>query len=68
VREILAEAASANTTRSYPNALRYWAAWFQGRFGTPIACQTVAWTRRTRWPPYAPHAIAGFTTAPMGVS
>jgi integrase len=37
VREILAEAASANTTRSYHSALRYWAAWFQGRFGTPIA-------------------------------
>lgn len=33
VREILAEAASANTTRSYGSALRYWAAWFQGRFG-----------------------------------
>jgi integrase len=33
VREILAEAASANTTRSYASALRYWAAWFHGRFG-----------------------------------
>jgi integrase len=36
VREILAEAASANTTRSYHSALRYWAAWFQGRFGSAI--------------------------------
>lgn len=36
VREILAEAASANTTRSYAAALRYWAAWFQGRYGQPI--------------------------------
>lgn len=37
MREILAEAASANTTRSYASALRYWAAWFQGRYGLPIA-------------------------------
>lgn len=37
VREILAEAASANTTRSYASALRYWAAWFEGRYGQPIA-------------------------------
>ncbi len=36
VREVLAEAASANTTRSYAAALRYWAAWFQGRYGQPI--------------------------------
>jgi integrase len=36
VRELLAEAAAANTTRSYATALRYWAAWFQGRFGRPI--------------------------------
>lgn len=36
VREILAEAASVNTTRSYASALRYWAAWYQGRYGTPI--------------------------------
>jgi integrase len=36
VREILEEAASANTTRSYASALRYWAAWFQGRYGKPI--------------------------------
>ena len=37
VRELLAVAAAANTTRSYASALRYWAAWFQGRFGQPIA-------------------------------
>ncbi|MFC0679444.1 site-specific integrase [Lysobacter korlensis] len=36
VREILEEAASANTTRSYASALRYWAAWFQGRYGQLI--------------------------------
>lgn len=36
VKEILEEAASANTTRSYASALRYWAAWFQGRYGQPI--------------------------------
>ena len=36
VREILAEAASANTTRSYTSALRYWAAWFTGRYGRPL--------------------------------
>ena len=27
VRELLAEAAAANTTRSYAAALRYWAGW-----------------------------------------
>lgn len=32
VQEILAEAASANTTRSYTSALRYWAAWHKIRF------------------------------------
>lgn len=37
VREILAEAASANTTRSYASALRYWAAWFTGRYGRPLS-------------------------------
>lgn len=36
VKEILEEAASENTTRSYASALRYWAAWFQGRFGRAI--------------------------------
>lgn len=36
VREIFAEAAAANTTRSYASALRYWAAWFQVRYGQPI--------------------------------
>jgi integrase len=37
VRDILEEAASANTTRSYTSALRYWAAWFYGRFGQALA-------------------------------
>ena len=37
VREILAEAASANTTRSYASALRYWAVWFAGRYGAALA-------------------------------
>ena len=37
VREILAAAASANTTRSYASALRYWAGWFQGRYGQALA-------------------------------
>lgn len=37
VQDILAEAASANTTRSYASALRYWAAWHHARFGAPIA-------------------------------
>lgn len=37
VRELLEEAASANTTRSYATALRYWAAWFQGRYGSAIS-------------------------------
>lgn len=32
VRELLAEAAAANTTRSYATALRYWAGWYQARF------------------------------------
>jgi integrase len=36
VREILQEAASENTTRSYSSALRYWAAWFQGRYGQSL--------------------------------
>lgn len=37
VRELLAEAAAANTTRSYATALRYWAAWFEGRYGQAFA-------------------------------
>lgn len=37
VREMLSEAAAANTTRSYATALRYWAGWFQGRFGQTFA-------------------------------
>lgn len=36
VRDILEEAASANTTRSYTSALRYWAAWYWGRFGQAL--------------------------------
>jgi len=37
VRELLAEAAAVNTTRSYASALRYWAAWFEGRYGQALA-------------------------------
>ncbi|WP_343136942.1 hypothetical protein [Luteibacter rhizovicinus] len=37
MREILAEAASAYTGRSYASALRYCAAWYQGRYGQPFA-------------------------------
>ena len=36
VRELLAEAATANTTRSYATALRYWAGWHLGRFGAEL--------------------------------
>jgi hypothetical protein len=36
VRELLAEAAAANTTRSYAAALRYWAGWHQARFGLEL--------------------------------
>ena len=36
VRELLAEAAAANTTRSYATALRYWAGWHQARYGTEM--------------------------------
>lgn len=35
-RELLAEAAAANTTRSYAAALRYWSGWGQGRYGRPL--------------------------------
>lgn len=37
VRELLAEAAAANTTRSYATALRYWAGWHRARFGVNFA-------------------------------
>lgn len=37
VRELLAEAAAANTTRSYAAALRYWAGWHQARFTVELA-------------------------------
>ena len=36
VCELLAEAAAANTTRSYATALRYWAGWYQARYGTEM--------------------------------
>lgn len=36
VRELLAEAAAANTTRSCAAALRYWAGWHQARFGVEL--------------------------------
>ena len=36
VRELLAEAAAANTTRSYAAALRYWAGWHHARFGMEL--------------------------------
>jgi integrase len=45
VRELLAEAAAANTTRSYASALRYWAGWHAARYGIeltlPVADATV---------------------------
>lgn len=37
VHDILAEAASANTTRSYTSALRYWAAWHLARFSDAMS-------------------------------
>jgi integrase len=37
VRELLAEAAAANTTRSYASALRYWAGWHAARYGVELA-------------------------------
>lgn len=37
VQDILAEAASANTTRSYTSALRYWAAWHLTRFNEAMS-------------------------------
>lgn len=40
VRELLAEAAAANTTRSYAAALRYWAGWHQARFGIDLTLPT----------------------------
>lgn len=36
VRELLAEAAAANTTRSYASALRYWAGWHRARYGIEL--------------------------------
>lgn len=37
VRELLAEAAAENTTRSYTSALRYWAGWHATRYGIELA-------------------------------
>ena len=37
VRELLDEAAAANTTRGYASALRYWAGWHRARFGVELA-------------------------------
>ena len=37
VRELLAEAAAANTTRSYASALRYWAGWHAARYGVAFS-------------------------------
>lgn len=37
VRELLAEAAVENTTRSYTSALRYWAGWHATRYGIELA-------------------------------
>lgn len=36
VRELLAEAAAENTTRSYASALRYWAGWHVARYGLEL--------------------------------
>ena len=36
VRELLAEAAAENTTRSYASALRYWAGWHAVRYGSEL--------------------------------
>lgn len=36
VRELLAEAAAENTTRSYASALRYWAGWHVARYGVEL--------------------------------
>lgn len=36
VHELLAEAAAANTTRSYASALRYWAGWHRARYGVEL--------------------------------
>lgn len=37
MRDLLAEGESENTVRSYRTTLRYWAAWFQLRYGQTIA-------------------------------
>ena len=40
VRELLAEAAAANTTRSYASAQRYWAGWHRARYGIELTLPT----------------------------
>lgn len=40
VRELLAEAAAVNTTRSYAAALRYWAGWHQARYCVELTFPT----------------------------
>lgn len=37
VRELLGEAAAANTIRSYATALRYWAGWHHARYRVELA-------------------------------
>jgi len=37
VRQLLAEAAAENTTRSYATALRYWAGWYAARYGIELS-------------------------------
>ncbi|WP_288496316.1 site-specific integrase [uncultured Stenotrophomonas sp.] len=56
VRDILQEAEAPNTTRSYASALRYWAGWFVGRYGRPIAL------------PVPPAAVVQFIVDHMGRS
>ena len=56
VRDILQEAEAPNTIRSYAGALRYWAGWFEGRYGRPIAL------------PVPPAAVVQFIVDHMGRS
>lgn len=48
MRELLAEAAAANTTRSYATDLRYWAGWHQGRYGIELALEDRHYPCRAR--------------------
>ncbi|MNB67356.1 hypothetical protein D3C81_472580 [compost metagenome] len=36
MRELLAQAAAEDTTRSYASALRYWAGWHATRYGVEL--------------------------------